>query len=55
MYDIFLQILALYNCVDQVNIEKTVEFVSSLQQEDGSFQGDKWGKNEFGILSDDLF
>lgn len=33
----------MYDALDMVNTEKVVEFVVSLQQEDGSFYGDKWG------------
>lgn len=42
-YDYELQILTMYDALDMVNTEKVVEFVVSLQQEDGSFYGDKWG------------
>ena len=38
------QVLALYDSMDTINIEKVVEFIKNLQQEDGSFIGDKWGK-----------
>jgi geranylgeranyl transferase type-2 subunit beta len=39
-----LQILALYDQLDVVDSEKVGAFVSSLQMEDGSFAGDKWGE-----------
>jgi geranylgeranyl transferase type-2 subunit beta len=39
-----LQILALYDALDKVDRAKVIEFVSSLQQPDGSFAGDKWGE-----------
>ena len=35
--------MSLYDCIEKINVEKTVEYVSKLQQEDGSFVGDKWG------------
>lgn len=38
------QILVLYDSLDVICIDKVVEFVSGLQQEDGSFFGDKWGE-----------
>lgn len=39
-----VQILALSNQLDRVNAEKVAKYVSSLQQPDGSFFGDKWGE-----------
>ena len=39
-----LQILALYDELSVVDTESVVQFVASLQQEDGSFAGDKWGE-----------
>jgi len=39
-----IQILALFDSIDAINKDKVVEFISSLQQEDGSFAGDKWGE-----------
>lgn len=38
--------LAVFQSLDSgvINIDKMVEFVKSLQQEDGSFFGDKWGE-----------
>ena len=41
---VYLQILTLFDCVDQFSVDKIVEYVQGLQQEDGSFCGDKWGK-----------
>ena len=35
--------MSLYDCIEKINVEKAVEYVSKLQQEDGSFFGDKWG------------
>lgn len=37
------QILCLYDSVDAIDVDKVVEYVKGLQQEDGSFAGDKWG------------
>jgi geranylgeranyl transferase type-2 subunit beta len=39
-----LQILALYNRLDDVPKEKIIQFVKSLQQSNGSFAGDQWGE-----------
>lgn len=39
-----LQILCLYDSTDAIDVDKVVEYIKSLQQEDGSFAGDKWGK-----------
>ncbi|KFM59485.1 Geranylgeranyl transferase type-2 subunit beta, partial [Stegodyphus mimosarum] len=39
-----LQILTMYDALDIIDVEKTVEFIKGLQQEDGSFIGDKWGE-----------
>ena len=33
----------MYDALEVVNTDKVVAFVASLQQEDGSFYGDKWG------------
>ena len=27
-----------------MNVDKLVEYIQALQKEDGSFQGDQWGK-----------
>lgn len=34
----------MYDKVDLINIESLVSYVVSLQKEDGSFTGDKWGE-----------
>lgn len=47
---LFMQILSLYDELDVIEKGKTVDFVKNLQQEDGSFYGDKWG-----TLDDDEF
>ena len=39
-----VQILALYDELSVLDAEKVVQFISSLQQPDGSFYGDKWGE-----------
>lgn len=41
---ILFQILTLYDAVDSLNIDTLVSWVAALQQEDGSFYGDKWGE-----------
>ncbi|KAL3321060.1 hypothetical protein Ciccas_000262 [Cichlidogyrus casuarinus] len=37
-----VQILAIYDRIDILEINKVVQFVTGLQQSDGSFAGDKW-------------
>jgi geranylgeranyl transferase type-2 subunit beta len=44
MFYLFLQILVLFDALDTVDVKKIVEYVKKLQQPDGSFFGDKWGK-----------
>lgn len=41
-----IQILVILDALDDnvVDLNKVVEFIQSLQQEDGSFFGDKWGE-----------
>ena len=39
-----VQVLMLYDSLDLMDKKSAVEFVSSLQQPDGSFTGDKWGE-----------
>jgi geranylgeranyl transferase type-2 subunit beta len=39
-----VQVLALSNQLHRVNAGKVAKYVSSLQQPDGSFFGDKWGE-----------
>merc|ERR1719228_1393571 len=36
-----VQEAAIYDCLDSIDIEGVVRFVQSLQQDDGSFWGDK--------------
>lgn len=40
------QILCLYDNVDAIDVDKVVEYIKGLQQDDGSFAGDKWGKHD---------
>lgn len=42
-----LQILTLYESLHVVDVNKIVGYVKSLQKEDGSFAGDRWGNNFF--------
>lgn len=39
-----LQILCLYDALDVVNTEKIVQYITKLQNDDGSFSGDQWGE-----------
>ena len=39
-----LQILVMLEATEEVNVEGVVQYVTSLQNEDGSFSGDKWGE-----------
>ena len=39
-----VQIMVMLDTVDKINVEGVVKYVKSLQQEDGSFYGDKWGE-----------
>uniref|UniRef100_A0A669PLX9 Geranylgeranyl transferase type II subunit beta n=1 Tax=Phasianus colchicus TaxID=9054 RepID=A0A669PLX9_PHACC len=41
-----VQILILYESLHVVDVNKIVEYIQSLQKEDGSFAGDKWGIKE---------
>jgi len=41
---LFRQILALFDAFDNISVDSVVQYVSSLQQNDGSFYGDKWGE-----------
>jgi geranylgeranyl transferase type-2 subunit beta len=40
---LLLQILAMYDALDVINVDRMVQYVRGLQQSDGSFCGDKWG------------
>ena len=39
-----VQILCTYDRLDVIDVDGVVRYVSSLQQPDGSFSGDKWGE-----------
>lgn len=39
-----VQILALYDALDLIDKDAVAAFIASLQQDDGSFAGDKWGE-----------
>lgn len=39
-----VQILCIYDCLDQIDVAGVARYVASLQQPDGSFFGDKWGE-----------
>lgn len=39
-----VQIMCLFDALDQLDTDKIVSFVKNLQQEDGSFAGDQWGE-----------
>lgn len=40
----FMQIACLLDCVNVLPVDRIVQYVTSLQQSDGSFTGDKWGE-----------
>ncbi|XP_026476575.1 geranylgeranyl transferase type-2 subunit beta-like [Ctenocephalides felis] len=39
-----IQILTMYDALNEIDLEGVVRYVTSLQQNDGSFTGDKWGE-----------
>lgn len=39
-----VQILCIYDRLEEVDVEAVAKYVSGLQQPDGSFFGDKWGE-----------
>lgn len=39
-----IQILAIYDKLDLIDVEKVVSNIQSLQRDDGSFAGDEWGE-----------
>lgn len=39
-----VQILALFDKLDMIDRELVILYIASLQNEDGSFGGDKWGE-----------
>ena len=36
--------MLLYDAFDAIDTQKVVSYVSKLQNDDGSFQGDEWGE-----------
>lgn len=41
-----IQILAMYNQLDKINVDLTTKSICDLQQDDGSFKGDQWGETD---------
>lgn len=39
-----VQILCIYDCIEEIDCDALARYVASLQQPDGSFFGDKWGE-----------
>ena len=39
-----VQIAAIYNVIDELDVDKIESYIIGLQQDDGSFFGDKWGE-----------
>ncbi|XP_017776237.1 PREDICTED: geranylgeranyl transferase type-2 subunit beta [Nicrophorus vespilloides] len=39
-----IQVLCIYDRLDAINVEGVIKYVKSLQKDDGSFTGDKWGE-----------
>jgi geranylgeranyl transferase type-2 subunit beta len=39
-----VQLLAMLDALDVVDVDKIVQFVQGLQRSDGSFSGDQWGE-----------
>ena len=39
-----IQVAVMLDCLDKIDVEGVVSYVQSLQLDDGSFQGDKWGE-----------
>lgn len=40
------QVLCLYDAIEVIDVDMAVEYIKALQQTDGSFVGDKWGKRK---------
>jgi geranylgeranyl transferase type-2 subunit beta len=38
------------DCVDEIDKGKLIDYIASLQQEDGSFAGDCWGEVDTSII-----
>jgi len=41
---IVFQVLCLYDAMDTIDVDRVVKYTAGLQQDDGSFFGDKWGE-----------
>lgn len=41
---ICLQILSIYDALNEIDLEAVAKYVAGLQQPDGSFFGDRWGE-----------
>ncbi|PZC86201.1 geranylgeranyl transferase type-2 subunit beta [Helicoverpa armigera] len=41
-----VQVLTMYDRLDAIDVDGVVKYIASLQQEDGSFFGDKWGEKD---------
>lgn len=39
-----VQVLCIYDCLDEIDVDGVARYIASLQQPDGSFFGDKWGE-----------
>lgn len=39
-----VQILCIYDCLNEIDVDGVAKYITSLQQPDGSFFGDKWGE-----------
>lgn len=39
-----VQVLCIYDCLNEIDLDGVAKYIASLQQPDGSFFGDKWGE-----------
>lgn len=39
-----IQLLCMFDALDQIDVEQTAKWIASLQCDDGSFAGDEWGE-----------
>jgi geranylgeranyl transferase type-2 subunit beta len=47
MYTLYaVQVFALFDSMDKLNVDLVASYLSNLQQEDGSFIGDEWGEKD---------
>uniref|UniRef100_T1IYZ5 Geranylgeranyl transferase type-2 subunit beta n=1 Tax=Strigamia maritima TaxID=126957 RepID=T1IYZ5_STRMM len=44
VFRFFFEILTIFDAIDTINTAQVVSYIKSLQQDDGSFAGDKWGE-----------